>query len=237
MITPESPNEKSSPGAGPLRMTRRRLLGSAARLAALAAASSILPPNLRRALAQEPPWQSSFKDIKHVVLLMQENRSFDHYFGTLAGVRGFDDPNALILPNGKSVFYQPDSENPAGYLLPFHLDTRTTSAQKIPSTSHAWSVQHESWNGGKMDNWLPAHRKAEGVKAPYVMGYHTRADIPFQFALAEAFTICDGYHCSVMGPTWPNRMYWMTGTIDAESRGGGPLTRNQLISGGFRWTT
>jgi hypothetical protein len=106
-MTPENSKEKPSPGAGPLRMTRRRLLGSAARLAALAAASSILPPNLRRALAQEPPRQGSLRDIKHVVMLMQENRSFDHYFGTLAGVRGFDDPNALILPNGKPVFYQP----------------------------------------------------------------------------------------------------------------------------------
>ena len=109
---------------------------------------------------------------------MQENRSFDHYFGTLAGVRGFDDPNALKLPNGKSVFYQPDAENPDGYLLPFHLDTRTTSAQKIPSTSHAWAVQHAAWNGGKMDNWLPAHRKADGVNGPYVMGYHTRERHP-----------------------------------------------------------
>src|SRR5271156_1486033 len=89
--------------SNPLKMTRRRLLGSAARLAALAAASSILPPNLRRALAQEPPRQGSLRDIKHVVMLMQENRSFDHYFGTLAGVRGFDDPKALILPNGKPV--------------------------------------------------------------------------------------------------------------------------------------
>src|SRR5580693_5745867 len=119
MITPESPNEKSSPGAGPLRMTRRQLLGSAMRLAALAAASSVLPPNLRRALAQEPPRKSSLSDIKHVVLLMQENRSFDHYFGTLAGVRGFDDPNALTLSTGKSAFYQPDEKNPNGYLLPF----------------------------------------------------------------------------------------------------------------------
>ena len=50
------------------------------------------------------------------------------------------------------------------------------------------------------------------------MGYYTRADIPFQFALAEAFTICDAYHCSVMGPTWPNRMYWMTGTIDPDGQ-------------------
>lgn len=218
-------------------MTRRRLLGSAARLAALAAASSILPPNLRRALAQEQPAQRSLRDIKHVVMLMQENRSFDHYFGTLAGVRGFDDPNAMKLSTGKSVFYQPDPVNPNGYLLPFHLDTRTTSAQKIPSTSHSWGCQHDSWNKGKMDNWLPAHRKVEGKKAPFVMGYHTRADIPFQFALAESFTLCDAYHCSVMGPTWPNRMYWMTGTIDPDGKYGGPIIKNVPLDGGFQWKT
>ncbi len=178
------------------------------------------------------------KDIKHVVMLMQENRSFDHYFGTLAGVRGFSDPNALILPNGKSVFYQPDVVNPNGYLLPFHLDTRKSSAQKIPSTSHAWEVQHESWNGGKMDKWLAAHRKADGVNGPYVMGYHTRDDIPFQFALAEEFTICDAYHSSVFGPTFPNRMHWMTGTLDPDGLGGGPMTANdQVPKGGYKWTT
>lgn len=232
MHTAENP--APSPGSP---FTRRRLLGSAAGIAATAAASAFLPPNLRRALAQSAPALGSLKDIKHVVMLMQENRSFDHYYGTMAGVRGFDDPNALKLPNGKSVFYQPDEENPNGYLLPFHLDTRRTSAQKIPSTSHAWKVQHDSWNGGKMDNWMPAHRKADGVKAPYVMGYHTREDIPFQFALAEAFTICDAYHCSVLGPTWPNRMYWMTGTVDAEGLGGGPLTNNKALPGGYTWKT
>jgi phospholipase C len=218
-------------------ITRRRLLGSAARLAAAAAAAAVLPPNVRRVLAQEPARRGSFKDIKHVVLLMQENRSFDHYFGTLAGVRGFDDPRAMTLSTGKSVFYQPDPENPDGYLLPFHLDTRTTSAQRIPSTSHAWSVQHSAWNGGRMDNWLPAHRKVDGLNAPYVMGYHTRADIPFQFALAEAFTICDAYHCSLLGPTWPNRMYWMTGTNDPEGKAGGPIIRNHVPPEGFGWTT
>lgn len=220
----------------PPSLTRRRLLGSAAGLAA-AAATELMPPNLRRVLAEGRPGPGSLKDIKHVVLLMQENRSFDHYFGTMAGVRGFADEKALKLPNGKSVLYQPDPKNPAGYLLPFHLDTRTTSAQHIPSTSHAWSVQHASWNGGKMDNWLPAHRKAEGDKAPYVMGYHTRDDIPFQFALAEAFTLCDEYYCSVMGPTWPNRLYWMTGTIDADGKRGGPVINNTKAKGGYRWTT
>lgn len=220
---------------GAIRMTRRRLLTSTASLAAAAFASSLMPPNLRKALADPPP-RSGLEEIKHVVILMQENRSFDHYFGTMAGVRGFDDPNAMTLPNGKSVFHQPDAEHPDGYLLPFHLDTRSTSAQKIPSTSHAWGVQHEAWNGGKMDNWLAAHRKADGVNGPFCMGYHRRADIPFQFALAEAFTICDAYHCSLFGPTWPNRMYWMTGTIDPDGHDGGPIIHNDVPPEGFTWT-
>jgi phospholipase C len=217
-------------------MTRRRMLGYSAGLAATAFAYTLMPPNVRRALA-ESPRAGSLKDIKHVVLLMQENRSFDHYFGTLAGVRGFDDPKALLLPNGRSVFYQPDVENPDGHLLPFHLDTRKTNAQKIPSTNHTWPVQHEAWNNGKMDQWIPAHRKADGANGPYTMGYHTRADIPFQFALAEAFTICDAYHCSVMGPTWPNRMYWMTGTIDPDGKHGGPIISNIAPPQGYGWTT
>src|SRR5215813_8740112 len=132
--------------------TRRRLLGGAA-AAGLGVASLALPPNVRKALADSPHsgGHGSLSDIKHVVMLMQENRSFDHYFGTMAGVRGFEDPNALKLANGRSVFYQPDAENPNGYLLPFHLDTHSSSAQKIPSTSHAWGVQHEAWNNGRMD--------------------------------------------------------------------------------------
>jgi phospholipase C len=223
--------------AGSNKMTRRRMLKYSASMAATAFAATLMPPNVRRALAQEPVRRASLKDIKHVVLLMQENRSFDHYFGTLAGVRGFDDPNALKLPDGRSVFYQPDPKNPDGYLLPFHLDTHKTNAQKIPSTNHGWVTQHEAWNKGRMDNWVPAHRKADGPNGPYTMGYYTRADIPFQFALAEAFTICDAYHCSMMGPTAPNRMFWMTGTIDPEGKHGGPIQENDIVHGGYRWTT
>ena len=216
-------------------LTRRRLLRSAAGATGL----SLLPWTVQRALgqAQGPARSTSLRDIRHVVLLMQENRSFDHYFGTLAGVRGFDDPMAMKLPNGDPVFRQPDPENPKGYLLPFHLDTHRTSAQVIPSTNHSWKVQHEAWNHGRMDNWVSAHRKAEGANGPYTMGHYRRADIPFHFALAEAFTICDAYHCSMLGPTWPNRMYWMTGTIDPDGERGGPIISNKMPSGGFTWTT
>ncbi|MBF9067243.1 alkaline phosphatase family protein [Streptacidiphilus fuscans] len=217
-------------------MTRRRLLGSAAGAIGAGAALALLPPSVQQAVAAGVPRRGSLRDVEHVVMLMQENRSFDHYFGTLSGVRGFHDPQALQLSTGRSVFYQPDTVNPDGYILPFHLDTRTTSAQAIPSTSHAWAVQHQAWNGGQMDQWLPAHRAADGVNGPYVMGYYTREDIPFQFALAESFTVCDNYFCSVLGPTWPNRLYWMTGSIDPSGQYGGPITSN-IAPTPYRWKT
>jgi phospholipase C len=217
-------------------VSRRRLLGAAAGLAGAALSSQLLPSSVRNALAAGPAAGGSLRDVKHVVCLMQENRSFDHYFGTMAGVRGFDDPHAISLSSGRSVFYQPDAVHADGYLLPFHLDTATSSAQAIPSTSHAWEVQHEAWNGGKMDRWLPAHRAADHHNGPYVMGYYTRQDIPFQFALAEAFTVCDNYYCSVMGPTWPNRLYWMTGTVNPQGNHGGPVIAN-VAAKPYTWTT
>lgn len=217
--------------------TRRRLVVSAAQLASVTAATALMPPNVQKLMAQPPRRTGTIRDIRHVVMLMMENRSFDHYFGTLSGVRGFDDPDALTLASGKSVFHQPDPDNPAGHMMPFHLDSFTSAAQRLPSTSHAWSVQHQAWNGGRMDQWLPAHRAADGAKGPYTMGYFKRQDIPFHFALAEAFTICDAYHSSVMGPTWPNRLYYLTGMIDTAGSGGGPVTRNKMPPGGFRWKT
>jgi len=208
-------------------MTRRRLLTAAGAATAAAFAAEFLPPNVRKAMAATATRRPvSLRDIKHVVILMQENRSFDHYFGTLPQVVGFSDPNAITLGTGKSVFYQPDQVNPDGYTLPFHLDTGTTSAQAIPSTSHAWSVQHSAWNNGAMDNWLPAHREADGANGPYCMSYYQREDIPFHFALAEQFTIADRYHCSVMGPTTPNRLYLMSASIDPGGTLGGPIIDN-----------
>ena len=238
-------------------ITRRRLLSSAAAGAGGVLASSLLPPALARAAAQGPR-RGSLKDVKHVVVHMQENRSFDHYFGTLAGVRGFGDPTVLVQSGpppvaGKSIFYQQDQFNPDGYLLPWHLDTRHTSSQAIPSTSHAWTAQHESLNitvpstpgqptTALNNNWIPSHYSADGAaKYWYVMGYYERRDIPFHFALAETFTLCDHYHCSLLGPTWPNRIYLMTGTIDPEGTGGGPVISNVVPSPNtgtpYTWTT
>ncbi|MBV8733676.1 MAG: hypothetical protein JO120_02730, partial [Solirubrobacterales bacterium] len=173
------------------------------------------------------------------------------YLGTLAGVRGFGDPNAVIqtalnppfdVVKGKSISYQYDPYNPDKYLLPWHLDTRRTSAQAIPSTSHAWTYQHESLNitvpttpgaptTALNNNWVPTHYVSDGPNVYwYTMGYYERGDIPFHFVLAETFTLCDAYHCSLLGPTWPNRMYLMTGTIDPLGTGGGPVTSNVVPS-------
>jgi len=164
-------------------------IGSPAQGAKAAAAAT--PKNLTR----------SIKDLKHVVILMQENRSFDHYFGTLRGVRGFGDKQILTYQDGTTIFQQPDPKRTdLGYLLPYHLTDQTDG-----DLDHGWDGDHEAWNNGLWNNWVPA-------KTEETMGYFTRDNIPFQYALADTFTICDGYHQAIMAPTSPNRMYFWTGT-------------------------
>jgi phospholipase C len=216
-------------------VTRRRLITGATALTGAAVVSAgVLPLNLRKALAAtlaNPP-RARLSEIQNIVILMQENRSFDHYYGTMPGVRGFADPTAIKLPSGNPVFYQPDPSHAQGYLLPFHYDTKTTSAQATPGTDHSWPTQHQAWDNGKMDAWIPA-------KGEYTMGYFTRDDIPFHWALAQAFTICDNYHCSVFGPTNPNRLYMWTGMIDPNGTGGGPIIDNTPAFNNviLSWTT
>jgi phospholipase C len=218
----------------PAELSRRRLLTGATALSGVAAGAAVLPVNLRKVLAttlREQP-AGSLNDIEHIVILMQENRSFDHYFGTMPGVRGFSDPTAITLPNGNPVFYQPDATHAQGYLSPFHYDTKSTSAQATPDTDHGWETQHQAWDNGKMDQWVAA-------KGPFTMGYFTQADIPFHWALAQAFTLCDNYHCSVFGPTNPNRLYMWTGMIDPNGTGGGPIISNTPAYNNviLSWTT
>jgi phospholipase C len=205
------------------RASRRSVIMGAAAVAGTAGMSGLLPKSLMAAASAEPA-SFDLSQIKHVVYVMQENRSFDHYFGTFPGVRGFDDPTAMTLPNGNSVFAQPDPANPLGYLEPFHMDTSTTGAAAVPSLSHDWRDQHASWNKGAMDGWLNTHIASDGdLKGSYTMGYMKQQDIPFHWALAERFTLLDNYHCSVMGPTYPNRAVWMSGTNDPQGTKGGPI--------------
>ncbi|HEY2658991.1 MAG TPA: phospholipase C, phosphocholine-specific [Caulobacteraceae bacterium] len=171
--------------------------------AGAALGAGVLPPAIAQALAL-PARQGSgtIKDIEHVVILMQENRSFDHYFGTLRGVRGFDDPRAITLPDGQSVFLQPKKGGQGG-VSPFRLDSDATRAQHLFSLDHSWKGAHDTWK--HHDAWIT-------TKGPLSMGYFTRADLPFYYALADAFTVCDGYHCSIFGPTNPNRLFLFSGT-------------------------
>jgi phospholipase C len=187
--------------------------GTIGRRGALAGAAALL------AAAPGPARAAGLSDIDHLIVLMRENRSFDHYFGTLRGVRGFADPA------GAAVFHQADPEAPDGTILPFRLDTTRTGAQRMPDLEHSWRSQHAAWNGGRMDRWV-ASLQHKPATARFTMGHYTRDDLPFYFALADAFTICDNYHASVLGPTHPNRLMLMTGSIDADARYGNPATRN-----------
>ncbi len=177
---------------------------------------------------------ASLTDIKHVVILMQENRSFDHYFGTLSGVRGFSDPAVPTQTvGGKSypVFdqfgYQPGTGPDAtGFLQPFHLlsDPPLENGESTNDIDHSWAGQHTSWHGGAMDSFIASHLASDGDQnGPVTMGYFTRQDLAFYYALADAFTICDHHFCSVLGPTDPNRLMAMSGTIDPAGTAGGPV--------------
>jgi phospholipase C len=176
-----------------------------------------LPASISRALAQPANRRTgTIRDVKHVVILMQENRSFDHYFGTLRGVRGFGDRHTVPLPGGRNVWAQ---SNGVRELPPFHLDTQTTNALKVPGTPHSFSDAQAAWNQGSFGLWPK-------FKTDYSMGYYKREDIPFQFALAEAFTLCDAYHCSVTSGTDPNRVvFWSGSSFDPELRAQGINSR------------
>ena len=198
-----------------------RTLGGSASLLA----SSMLPASLG-CRSESKSTRASLSAIGHVVIFMQENRSFDHYFGTLAGVRGWGDRHPLSRIGGGNVFGQPDSSS---LVYPFRLNATTTSGQCVPDVNHDWFTGMQAVNGGRMDQWIPA----KGAKA---LGYHTRPDIPFHYALADAFTICDHSFCSVNTSTNPNRLFLWTGTVDAAGRYEGPVMANDE-SKPFTWTT
>ena len=190
---------------------------------ALAAA---FPASISRALAIPAHHRSgTINDVEHIVILMQENRSFDHYFGTLRGVRGFADPRAVTLPSGEAVWNQADG---AKRVLPFHPDAPNLGLQFLEDLPHGWTDTHQAWNDGKYDQWVPS-------KGTSTMAYLTRGDIPYHYALADAFTVCDAYYCSFMGATDPNRYHMWTGWVGNDGKGGGPVLDNS--EAGYDWST
>ncbi len=219
-----------SPFAG---MSRREFLAKVAAAGGTAMLADWAMPIIEKAYAA-PVESGSLHDIEHIVLFMQENHSFDNYFGMRYGVNGFGNtPN-----NPPDVFKQrgwapspsgggpTDWNNPAQFTLPFRLDTTrgpSISGECVNDPDHSWAPMHQAWNGGANDGWLPMSVNSVGPKnAPALMGYYTREDIPIHYLLADKFTICDHYFCSVLGPTVPNRLYWLSASIDPEGNFGGP---------------
>ncbi len=218
--------------------SKRKFLQTAAGTAASAAALSMFPPSIRRALAIPAAQRTgTIMDVQHVVIVMQDNRSFDHYFGTLAGVRGFGDRFTIPLPGGRNVWQQFDANgNP---VLPYHLDQAAGNAQRVRGTPHSWVDARNAWDRGRMSEW-PRY------KQPQSMGYYMQTEASFQFALANAFTVCDAYFCSLHGGTNTNRLFHMTGTNGAGGPSGQVVVNNEwdeldsdtdLNAGSYDWTT
>ncbi|GLZ35936.1 phospholipase C, phosphocholine-specific [Lentzea sp. NBRC 105346] len=186
------------------------------------AAGSLLPPSVHAALAREPR-PGGLRAIKHVVLLMQENRSFDHYYGSLRGVRGFGDRNAL-----PGVFQQSGV-----YPFPVREAALGRDVQYIGDLDHSWNGGHTALRHGWNDNWVPA-------KTAATMAFYDRRDVPFHYELAETFTICDAYHCSLPSSTSPNRNYWVSGYTGFEPNGNratGNAAYDEDNHAGYTWTT
>jgi phospholipase C len=191
-------------------INRRKFIGISSRIGMGSILWSAL---IEKALAVEADSPTrSINDVKHIVILMQENRSFDHYFGTMKGVRGFGDRFPIPLESGQRAFSQSDGQT---IVPPFRANFKTSNAALVKPTPHDFPDMQAAWNQGKYGFWPK-------FKTPYSMAYYTREEIPFQYALADAFTISDAYHCSIATGTDPNRiMFWSGSNSDPEKRAAG----------------
>jgi phospholipase C len=147
--------------------------------------------------------------IEHVIVLMQENRSFDHYLGHLLH-NGQDDVD--VAPD--------DASNPSGIDGDPPIGWHHTDAYCFHDTQHEWGPSHDQYDDGKNDGFA---KTSSGPSADYAndptdpggaraMGYYTKDDLPFYYDLASKFAISDRYFADVLGPTYPNRFYLYMGT-------------------------
>ncbi len=216
---------------------RRDFLRKAGLLSGTAAAINVLPPVIQQAMAISPEPGSTFYDAEHIVFVMQENRSFDHGLGTLQGVRGFNDPRAINLPDKNKVFLQTNKDNET--YAPFRVDVKDTKVAWMGSVPHGWADQTDARNDGKYDKWLDVKRpgRKEYAHMPLTMGYCTRQDFPFYHSLADAFTVCDQNFCASITGTHPNRHYWMSGTVRERPDPSSPANLWNLASSGNPYLT
>lgn len=209
--------------------SRRAFLKQASLLVGGSGLWEMLPDSLKKAMSIDPEKGTTFYDAEHVVFLMQENRSFDHALGHLQGVRGYNDPRAIDLPDKNKVWLQTNEKGET--YAPFHLDMHGTRATWMGSLHHNWWDMVDARNQGKHDKWLFAkkspHKQFEEM--PLTMGYYNRADIPFYYAFADAFTVCDQHFCSCLTGTTANRSYFWSGRIRDPQPGAPARVRNSDI--------
>ena len=172
--------------AGRDRFTRSTFLKRTGAVGAVALGGSLWAssPARTRGHRRQPP-------IRHLVISCQENRSFDHYFGYAPQVqaKGFGPPRGYSQPDGSG-----------GRKVPFELTQLSTD-----DPAHSWSAVHQQYNGGKMDGFYISSGEV-------AIGYYTRRELPFYYDLFRSSGLCANYFCSLLGPTWPNRFYLMSGT-------------------------
>lgn len=220
--------------------SRREFIKKATLLSTGAGLLGMIPDSIKKAMAINPNIGTTYLDAEHIVVLMQENRSFDHSYGTLRGVRGFNDPRAMTLPDKLPVWLQTNSEGET--YAPFRLNIKDTKSTWMSALPHSWTDQVDALNKGKNNRWLDVKQSGnkEYKKLPLTLGYYNRADIPFYYAMADAFTVCDHAFCSSLTGTTPNRLYLWSGTIrdrkhiDAKAN---VLNSDVNYSNEVNWTT
>jgi phospholipase C len=166
--------------------------------------------------------------IEHLVIACQENRSFDHYYGYAPAVQaaGFGPPTG---------YFQPDSGG--GQHFPFEFASLST-----PDPPHSWTAVHQQYDGGAMDGfWQTAQNDIGNGDA--AIGYYSASELPFYYSLFGNSALCANYHCSLLGPTWPNRFYFPAGTTGGITTNGiwgygvfdYPIILDLLDAAGVTW--
>jgi phospholipase C len=184
-----------------MRITRRRALQGLTAAAALGpaalAAACGSPPSSSRPGTLELARQR----IKTVVVLMMENRSFDHVFGSLSLVEGRADVDGLV-----TGMMNPASDGTA-------VTPREADLSCVPDPPHGWDASHAQWNDGANDGFVAAYARGSGGEAPYrVMDWLPSSKQTASRALAAEYALCQRWFASVMGPTWPNRFHLLCGS-------------------------